>query len=556
MKLKGTLAMLLAASMVVMTVPVAAEETAVNYYGYEEDVTIKVGLSWDASFQFYNGDDAANNPWMNLYRENHIIPEILYDVDASQEATKLSTAIMSGNYPDVFAVDASEYEEMVNSGVIADIAPYFDEYASPQLKEYYNLDEGLALEASYIDGGLYGLPQVSSPYDTMKVMFIRADWLENLGLEVPTTMEELKEVARAFTYDDPDKNGTDDTYGLALDGVDVLTDSIGTVSAVFEGFGAYPSNLNFIEGSEGDIIWGGSLTEEMKAGLTLLQEMYADGTITKDFITMDAASIFEEAGSGRCGIFFAPMWGAMNPSFNAIAQDPNARFISAPVPDGTGSGESKAFYESSFSKIFVVSSQCENPEVLIKLMNLSADKLIYSETEEERATYIENEGGAYSIWKTSLCPIEAPLKNYDNHLKLSAAFESGDTSELNIEQQANYDQINYYLDALESGEYDTEDSTFQAGCGLWTVFANPEGSYATIHALKEADRFTYSAYNAVPTATMSEVQSTLNSMLIETIVKIITGDSVDSYDDFYSSWLALGGSDVVADAQEWADSAN
>ena len=43
-------------------------------------------------------------------------------------------------------------------------------------------------------------------------------------------------------------------------------------------------------------------------------------------------------------------------------------------------------------------------------------------------------------------------------------------------------------------------------------------------------------------------------LTIETIVKIITGESVDSYDGLVSNWHALGGDDALAEAQEWADS--
>ena len=43
---------------------------------------------------------------------------------------------------------------------------------------------------------------------------IRKDWLENLGLEEPKTIDEFYNVLKAFTKDDPDGNGKDDTYGL------------------------------------------------------------------------------------------------------------------------------------------------------------------------------------------------------------------------------------------------------------------------------------------------------------------------------------------------------
>lgn len=518
----------------------------IDYYGFDHEVPIKVGFAWGQDFQFGDGEDSMNNPWMELYRDHNIIPEILFEVDSSQGETKLSTAIMSGNYPDILGIKANEYTKMVQSGVIADITDYLEKYATPELMEYLTVDNGLALEAATIDGRIYGLPKMGNSYDGMKVMFIREDWLENLNLPVPTTMEELKAVAHAFTYDDPDSNGVNDTYGLALDGVSVLTDSVGTATGIFEGFGAYPTSLTFIE-KDGSVIWGGTASDEMKSALSLLQEMYTDGSIARDFITMDSNTIFEEAGAGRCGIFIAPMWGAMSASFNAAGIDPDARFISAPVPDGTGSGESKALLKSGYDTIYAVSSKCENPEVLIKLMNLSVQKLCYPESEEEFMTY-------YAGWKASLTSTLAPLKNYDNYLKESAALASGDTSELNIEQMSDYESMRAYLDMLESGNIDADDPVFQAGSGLYTVFGNPEGSYAALDTLIKADRFVYAAYNTLPTEKMSEVESTLNKMLVETIVKIITGDPADNYDTFLSSWKALGGDEITAQAQEWVDS--
>ena len=67
------------------------------------------------------------------------------------------------------------------------------------------------------------------------------------------------------------------------------------------------------------------------------------------------------------------------------------------------------------------------------------------------------------------------------------------------------------------------------------------------------DGFTPSAYNSLPTDAMAENGETLKKLTVETIVKIITGAPVDSYDQFLSTWYALGGEEIIADAQAWAD---
>ena len=254
---------------------------------------------------------------------------------SSEADAKLSTAILSGNYPDILQAKPSDYVNYANTDVIADITDVFEEYASDELKEYVNVDGGLAMQSCMVDGRLYGIPQMGNSYDAVTMMFIRKDWLDNLGLDIPESMEDLKSVAHAFTYDDPDKNGANDTYGLALPGMNILDNA-----GIFAGYGAYPGSdgLAFVEGSDGKVTWGGTNAEGMKAALTLLQEMYQDGSLVRDFITMDGNSIFEETGSGRCGIWFLPMWGAMVPAQNAMKADPNAHMVAAPVPDGLNQG--------------------------------------------------------------------------------------------------------------------------------------------------------------------------------------------------------------------------
>lgn len=524
-----------------------------DIYGYDEPVSIKIGLSYGADFTYQEGESATENKWMNLYREHNIVPEILYEVDNTQAETKLSTAIMSGNYPDILCASTTDFVNYAQTDVVADITDVFEEYASDELKEYLNTDGGLALSYVTIDGKMYGLPKMGSSYDSVPVMFIRQDWLDNLGLSIPTTMDELKKIAHAFTYEDPDKNGADDTYGLAIDGMNILSWSVGDATAIFDGYGAYPGTdgMAFVEYEPGKVTWGGTNADGMKAGLQLLQDMYADGSLAKDFITMDSDAIFEEAGAGRCGIWFGPMWGGMVPSSSLAKENPDAHIVSAPIPNGLGQGESKELLKPSIDGVYCVSSKCENPEVLIKLMNLSVQKLCYPESEEEFYKYYGTDSAAG--WKCAITQTLTPLKNYDNYKLESAALSSGDTSQLNAEQSGDYSKMKKYLDSKGTDAFDPEDPEISTGISLYTVFGDPQGSYAALDEMIRNDRFVYSAYNFLPSDSMAENASTLKKLTVETIAKIITGESVDSYDTFLETWYTLGGQDVIDDAQAWAD---
>lgn len=525
-----------------------------DMFGFEEPVEIKIGLSWAADFEFEGGQDSLNNDWMDLYREHNINPKILFEVDSSQGATKLNTAIMSGTYPDIIGAGPSDYLNYAQTGVIADITDVFNEYATEETKAYFNTDGGIALGSAMVDGKLYGLPILGNGYDSVMVMFIRQDWLDALGLEMPTTMDELKNVAHDFTYNDPDENGMDDTYGLALNGVEVFS-AVGGVQAFFEGYGVAPgywgNNFTFVE-KDGKVVWGGTQADEMKAGLTVLKEMYDDGSIPKDFLTMDNNAVFEAAGASKAGIWFAPMWGGMSANSNAIKTDLDAHVTSAPIPNGLGEGSSKAYFTSSAATYHSVSSKHDNPEVLIKLFNLSVQKLIHAENQEEFLKYY-GENTVSTGWKTSLIHALAPLKNYDNYLRESEALITGDISQLTIEQTNDYNNMRAYLDMLEAGDFDPEDGTFQSGCGLYTVFGDKNGGYAAIDQIVKNNSLNPSAYNTLPTEAMSENYATLNTLAIETIIKIIVSDDVSTYDDFLENWYKLGGTEVTVEAQEWYD---
>lgn len=525
-----------------------------NPYGYSTPIDLNVGFAFASDFKPIGDETETNNTWMNLYSESGMNIKPMYSVDASQGSTKLSTAIASGSYPDVFGVKGSDLVKYAQTNVIADLTEAYEKYATPELKDYVNTNNGADLLASKVDGKLYAIPKVGSGYDSVMVMFVRQDWLDNLGLKMPTTMDELVEVARAFTKDDPDQNGKEDTYGLALNGKEGFAMMSG-IQAFFEGYGAVPGHWNgmftFIE-KDGKVVWGGDLPTEMKKGLSALQSMYKEGSLAKNFGTMDLTAINKDLGSGKAGIFFAPQWGAMTSIVDAVKNDPKAIFTSAPIPDGNGSGSSKAYMPTLPETYWVASSKSENPEALIKLANLSVQKLIHPKDDEEYYKY-SGQLGKYSGWKFSLTPTTNPLGNLENYYKKSEALSSGDTSALNIEQKTDYENIKYYLDSVKDGSFETKIKAEDAQLFTGLSYYEAQHGLAAVDQLKSKNAINPMAYSYIPTATMTSKYSTLNKMALETIVKIIYGDSVDSYDKFLTSWNALGGEQVTKEAQEWYD---
>lgn len=129
---------------------------------------------------------------------------------------KLNAAAAANDLPDLFqAVAASgdnrgALKRLVDLGLVApvdDLMPLMPE----RVKLHYN--DPLLIDLVTFDGQQYGLPE-PPPLPKREGFVVRKDWLDKLGLEVPKTPEDLFAVAKAFTEQDPDGNGKDDTYGL------------------------------------------------------------------------------------------------------------------------------------------------------------------------------------------------------------------------------------------------------------------------------------------------------------------------------------------------------
>ena len=108
---------------------------------------------------------------------------------------------------------------------------------------------------------------------------------------------------------------------------------------------------------------------------------------------------------------------------------------------------------------------------------------------------------------------------------------------------------------MADGTLDPQNSAFESPVARYTVYGDPQGAYAAISAMIEDDRWVTSAYNAALTDEQADASAMLKKMLVETIVKIVTGaEGIDYYDTFLASWMANGGESYITDAQAWVDS--
>ena len=132
---------------------------------------------------------------------------------ATDFTSELTTRAVAGDMPDLIGFETSNdlfslYDEAI---LLDDWTPYLTDM--PQTHE--NMGETAIIFYTKNDKLTCVTSKSGQQLDTFN---IRTDWLSNLDLGMPTTPEELLDVARAFTFDDPDGNGENDTYGFTSAG--------------------------------------------------------------------------------------------------------------------------------------------------------------------------------------------------------------------------------------------------------------------------------------------------------------------------------------------------
>ena len=287
--MKKILAILLASMMLLSLLPAAVAESA------EEPVVITA--MWE------------NGRPQNAYTDeihDYILKTLNIDLQlicVSENFTQqLALTIASGDIPDLILMEYRTYVEYANEGLFTDLTGLVDQYSD--LMDYVNTgDQGeMCWNRMKVDGAIYGIP-TRSVNTSMLTTAIRQDWLDNLGLQVPATIDELTEVLRAFTEDDPDQNGLNDTYGLSTYGMHNIY-SMNYLSTIFGAFGAAPGQ-QYLLNDDGTVTTN-VISDEYKAAVSYLHDIYAAGYMDPEIFTNSNSQAYEKFATGKMG--FWPCW--------------------------------------------------------------------------------------------------------------------------------------------------------------------------------------------------------------------------------------------------------
>ncbi|HIT09029.1 MAG TPA: extracellular solute-binding protein [Candidatus Merdivicinus faecavium] len=233
----------------------------------EEPTTIRI-------FNRLNAEVAVEDNPLLAEIENRLNLVIEYEAPPINNYNeRLQITMASGDLPDIiynWGGADSNYEQWAADGLLAELDDYIPNYENIVANVPESMMEAMR---STNTGKIHAIakPNMVNYWG----MVINQQWLDNLDLEVPTTLDEFKEVMHAFTYDDPDGNGVDDTYGFST----AVTGTAVDIPYISNAFG-----LGDVVDKDGNPSTRYCRTEYIDY-LEFLRECYLDGSFDPEYFT-------------------------------------------------------------------------------------------------------------------------------------------------------------------------------------------------------------------------------------------------------------------------------
>ena len=265
------------------------EGTSAGNEAKEKARITMMAIDWNGSPLSAEGSDEIKQKVSDY--TNTIIDDDTFTWVANDVYTeKMGLALLNkDNMPMIMTVNSgvnSTIVQAANAGAFWDLTDYlFDAEKYPNLAQA-NKDVSKQLT---VNGQLIGIYR-SRPIGRYGFGY-RQDWAEKLGLEAPETMEDLYNMARAFTFDDPDGDGVDNTYGFNW-----TKDSI-PLEILQAQFGC---GNQWIE-KDGKLVPSHQTDEYMEA-LNWLKRMYDEGLVYEDWAVREGSTQADLVKNGQCGM--------------------------------------------------------------------------------------------------------------------------------------------------------------------------------------------------------------------------------------------------------------
>lgn len=408
-----------------------------------------------------------------------------------------SILVASGEVPDIVQLTGFDFYQFVDQGIFMDIDELVEKYGQ-NIKKAVGEEQAHCWDLLKVDGKLYAIPKVTSAGKFL--LAAREDWMENLGIETPQTLDEYIDMLRRFATDDPDGNGENDTYGLGYGASGANGEYVNVFSPIFGAYGFQPKNYMI----KGNKVVPTSVSDEYKESIKLIRELYKERVVDPEIFIQKGDQAKQKLVTGRAGSFIG--WWSMVPNtlmeqWKMKELNPQAKWKILPAPRGD-EGKQGLPGVTEIQCTVSIARNSKNPEAAMKLLD-------YLATDEGFQLATQGFAGVHYDAQTGAVTEEGQKGLNEKWIGALGAIVSNVSF-----QEANWEK------------------------------STPE-KWAYIKAAKEMPLYKNDMYSIV-TDEYNLIYPEINKLEEEWFIKLVTGEeTIDNYDKYIKEWEQKGGLEML-----------
>lgn len=333
-----------------------------NMFPLEEPVTldyyININNAMSATMETYAD--------VEFFKEMERLTNVHINWNHSTSNENFALMIASGQLPDMInwnlGTAAGGVQALVEDEVIRDLTELMPEYAP----NYYawmkaNPEEDKAFKLD--DGRYYQFVNFNADWDNMDIINfkilgpqIRQDWLDQAGLDMPKTTDELYEALKAFKAGDMNGNGdSSDEIPMVIVGSDKgLTETMYSLAGSF-------GTRNDFHLQDGEVVFG-PVTDNYRDFLAYMKKLHSEGLINGDFAVNQQA--FDYMRQDRAGFAFSAMGSGLIATRELLkGKNPESNYVSTPWLVGPDGHQSNTVDLNVNPRSTAITTACEHPEI-------------------------------------------------------------------------------------------------------------------------------------------------------------------------------------------------
>lgn len=473
--------------------------TGVVSYPIKTDVKLTYWTKLDPKVSPHSKTMADTEFAKQLEKETGIKVEWIHPAQG-QETEQYNIMLASGELPDIIDRVNFSYpggaDKAIEDKIFIRLNEIIDKYA-PNYKKVLESNPLLTKLAKTDKGNIYNFGFIRGD-DSLTAFFgpiVREDWLKELNLKLPETVEEFETVLRAFK----DKKNIQYPYtqGKDLDGNFIA--------------GAYGFSLGYY--IENNKVVYGPLNKNFKEYLTVMNRWYKDGLLDKNFASNDGNAVKANMLNGKSGAFLGFLGGGIGTYMNAMKdKDPKFSLTGSQYP--VLNKEDKVKFgakDNMLSTLAAITPNCKNPEIAARLLD-------YGYSEKGSMLYnFGTENVSYKMVNGYPTYQDIVMKNPD---KLSIA-----------EAMAKYSRVSYDGPFVQKKEYLEQNLALPQQKETIKIWAKVDDS---------ANRYPAATLTAQEGEEASKLEGDINTYVAEMMMKFIMGaEPLSNVEKFQSQLKAM-----------------